>query len=161
MLNIWDERRLVLPLNPVPVTGQTLAVTVIGALYGWRLGAATVFVWLALAAAGAPLLADGASGLARFAGATGGYLFAFPFAAALVGWLGARGWDERLGWALAAMLGGNVLCLVLGTLRLAAFVGPAGAIAKGLVPFLPGAALKSVTGAVLLRLIWRSWPRIV
>lgn len=146
--------RAVVPLDPVPITGQTLAVTVIGAFYGWRLGAATVVVWLALAAAGAPLLADGASGVARFTGASGGYLIAFPFAAALVGWLREKGWT-RFGWALAAMLAGNALCLAVGATWLAAFVGPVGAMANGVVPFLPGALIKSLIGALLVALAWR------
>lgn len=146
--------RAVVPIDPVPITGQTLAVTVIGALFGWRLGAATVVVWLALAAAGAPLLADGAAGVARFSGASGGYLIAFPFAAALVGWLREQGWTG-FGRALAAMLAGNALCLALGAGWLAAFVGPAGAIAKGVLPFLPGAAVKSIVGALLVVLARR------
>lgn len=140
----------VLPLDPVPVTGQTLAVTVIGAMYGWRLGAVTVIAWLALAAAGAPLLAGGTAGVARFTGATGGYLFAFPFAAALMGWLGEQGWTRRFGSALAAMLLGNALCLMVGASWLAAFAGPAAAFAKGVLPFLPGALLKSFVGALLV-----------
>lgn len=145
----------VLPLDPVPISGQTLAVTVIGAVFGWRLGAVAVIVWLALAAAGAPLLAAGTSGLARFIGATGGYLFAFPFAAALVGWLAEKGWTRRFGSALAAMLLGNALCLLVGAVWLAAFLGLTAGFAKGVLPFLPGALLKSFVGALLVALAWK------
>src|SRR6478609_6204742 len=72
------------------LASQIFAVTMIGALYGWRLGAATVLAWLAEAAMGFPVLAGGAGGLAPFAGPTAGYLASFPVIAALVGWLAAR-----------------------------------------------------------------------
>ncbi|MFN4296508.1 MAG: biotin transporter BioY [Brevundimonas sp.] len=140
--------RIAIPMVPVPITLQTLAVTLIGALYGWRLGGLTVGVWLVAAAAGLHLLSDGASGLAPFAGATAGYLFAFPLAAALVGVLTARGWNgRRPGLLLAAMLMGNGLCLALGAAWLAARIGAAPALEAGVLPFLPGAVVKSAVGA--------------
>lgn len=70
--------RVEVPMAPAPVTLQTLAVTLIGALYGWRLGAITVLAWLGQAAMGLPVLASGKFGLAPFVGPTAGYLFAFP-----------------------------------------------------------------------------------
>ncbi|MEL6745054.1 MAG: biotin transporter BioY, partial [Pseudomonadota bacterium] len=65
-----------IPMVPVPITMQTLAVTVIGAVFGWRLGMAAVWLWLAYGAAGLPVFAGGASGLSHFVGPTAGYLFA-------------------------------------------------------------------------------------
>jgi biotin transport system substrate-specific component len=70
------------PMVPVPMTMQTLAVILIGALYGWRLGALTILAWLGEAALGLPVLAGGNGGLAPFMGPTGGYLVSFPFVAA-------------------------------------------------------------------------------
>ncbi|TIM74745.1 MAG: biotin transporter BioY, partial [Mesorhizobium sp.] len=66
------------PMVPVPVTMQTFAVTLIGAVYGWRLGAATIVAWLVEGAMGLPVLSGGAAGAHHFVGPTAGYLFAFP-----------------------------------------------------------------------------------
>ena len=143
--------RVAIPMVPVPITLQTLAVILIGGLYGWRLGGVTVVVWLMAAALGLPLLSDGAGGLEPFAGATAGYLFAFPLAAVLVGVLTARGWDGgRPLRAFAAMLAGNALCLTLGAAWLAAQIGAASALEAGVIPFLPGAVIKSAVAAGVL-----------
>jgi biotin transport system substrate-specific component len=139
------------PMFPVPMTMQTLAVTGIGALYGWRLGMATVFVWLTEAALGLPVLAGGASGLAPFIGPTAGYLFVFPSAAALTGWLVSRS-GKNIVLNLAAMLAGNALCLC-GALWLAFLIGPQKAILLGGVPFVAGGVVKSAMGAVGLKLL--------
>ncbi len=145
------------PMQPVPLTLQTLAVTVIGALYGWRLGAATVVAWLAAAAAGLPVLAG--FHFIQFAGPTAGYLAAFPFAAALCGFLAERGWNgQRVLGALASMLIGNVLCLALGATWLSTSIGWSQAIALGVMPFLIGTAIKSAVGAGLLK-AFSMWPK--
>ena len=147
--------RVAIPMTPVPITAQTLAVTVIAALYGWRLGLVTVVAWLGLAAAGLPFLAGGTSGLTRFAGPTGGYLLAFPVATVAVGWLCEHGWERRFGSALGAMLTGNAICLLIGFIWLAGSIGLAGAAMRGLMPFLPGALLKSIAGAMIVRIVGR------
>ena len=129
---------------PVPMTLQTLAVMLVGALYGWRLGVLTILVWLALGALGLPVLAGGTGGIARFLGPTGGYLLAFPFAGALTGWLAERGWNgERMALAFAAMLIAHALCLLLGGAWLATTLGMQKAVAVGVVPFVPGAVVTS------------------
>ncbi|MFN3537012.1 MAG: biotin transporter BioY [Brevundimonas sp.] len=152
--------RIAIPMVPVPITLQTLAVTLIGALYGWRLGGLTVGVWLIAAALGLPLLSDGAGGLAPFEGATAGYLFAFPLAAMLVGALTARGWNgARPGFAMAAMLMGNGLCLTLGAAWLAAQIGGVPALDAGVIPFLPGAVIKSAMAAGVLVFLHRMATR--
>ena len=141
------------PMVPVPITMQTFAVTVIGAVYGWRLGALTVLAWLAEGAAGLPVLAGGAAGIQHFFGTTGGYLLAFPIAAAATGWLVQRGWNgSRLPLAFAAMLLGNLLCLTIGTLWLAVMIGAEPALIHGFLPFILGGVLKSGLGAAVLRL---------
>lgn len=152
--------RIEVPMVPVPITLQTLAVTMIGALYGWRLGALTVVAWLAEGAAGLPVLAGGAAGVLRFMGPTGGYLFAFPLSAALTGWLAERGWNgNNLTLAFLSMALGNAVCLFVGGAWLAAMIGAEKAILVGVVPFLIGAALKSALGAALLRLLTRGSMR--
>ncbi len=146
------------PMQPVPLTLQTLAVTVIGAIYGWRLGTATVLAWLAAAAAGLPVLA-GVTHIAAFAGPTAGYLFAFPFAAALCGWLAERSWNgQRILLALLSMLAGNLLCLALGASWLSLSIGWSAALAAGVMPFLVGAALKSAVGAGIMKAL-AYWPK--
>ena len=140
------------PMVPVPVTMQTFAVTLVGAFFGWRLGAVTVLAWLAEGMAGLPVFASGSGGIAHILGPTGGYLFAFPFCAALTGWLAERGWNgQRIGLAFISMLLGNLLCLVLGAGWLAFFVGTGAAIASGVTPFLLGAVLKSALAAALMK----------
>lgn len=141
------------PMVPVPVTMQTFAVTLIGALYGWRLGAVTIAAWLVEGAVGFPVLAGGAAGVQHFVGPTGGYLFAFPITGALVGWLAERGWNgNRVVLAFAAMLLGNLACLVLGTAWLAVMIGAEKAITFGFLPFIVGGLLKSALGAATLKL---------
>ena len=141
------------PMVPVPVTMQTFAVTLIGALYGWRFGALTIAAWLVEGAAGFPVLAGGAAGVQHFAGPTGGYLFSFPVVGAAVGWLAERSWNgNRVMLAFAAMLFGNLLCLVLGTAWLAVMIGAEKAITFGFLPFIVGGLLKSALGAATLKL---------
>lgn len=144
------------PMFPVPMTMQTLAVTLVGALYGWRLGAATITAWLLEGAVGLPVLAGGAGGLAYFAGPTAGYLFAFPLAGAATGWLVEKGWSgKRLPLAFGAMLLGNAICLAGGAAWLAILAGPEKAFALGVAPFVVGGIVKSALGAATLKAIRR------
>lgn len=143
-----------IPLQPVPVSMQTFAVGLIGALYGWRLGAVTVLLWLGQALLGAPVLAEGKSGLAPFMGATAGYLAAFPVLAIVTGWLAERGWNgERPLLAFAAMMGGQALCLAMGAAWLAVWLGGdwEKAVVLGVTPFLLGSVLKAILAAALLK----------
>lgn len=151
---------IAVPMIPVPVTMQTFAVTLIGALYGWRLGAATVVAWLAEAVAGMPVLAGGASGFAPFIGPTAGYLFAFPIVAAMTGFLAEKGWNGyRPVLAFVAMALANLLCLAIGGIVLGIMIGGEKAFMLGVLPFLVGAALKSALGAAVLRLLARGRTR--
>lgn len=139
----WIE----VPMVPVPMTMQTFAIVVIGALAGWRIGLATLLAYLAQGAAGLPMFAGGAGGPMVFAGPTAGYLLAFPLAAALTGWLAERGWNRSLPLLSLCMLGGHVVILASGVAWLAVLIGPAQAVAAGLVPFLAGTVLKSALAA--------------
>ncbi|NKC21892.1 biotin transporter BioY [Ochrobactrum oryzae] len=144
------------PMIPVPITLQTLIVPLIGALYGWRLGMATVLAWLGEAMLGLPVLAGGAGGLPHFAGPTAGYLVSFPIIAALTGYLAERGWNgNRVGLAFVSFLIANVVCLALGAAWLSSIIGVEKAIAFGVTPFLIGALIKSALGAAILKAIAR------
>ncbi|QPQ55129.1 biotin transporter BioY [Allosphingosinicella flava] len=142
-----------MPVEPVPFTLQTLAVILAGMLLGWRLGLVTVLAWLAAGAAGLPVFSGGSGGWQKFLSETGGYLAGFPIAAAVTGWLGERGWGGRKPFhAFAAAMIGHALCLLPGALWLSTFVGRNDAIAQGLLPFLPGAILKSIAAVLVLML---------
>ena len=144
------------PMVPVPITMQTFAVMLVGALYGWRLGGVTIVAWLMEGAVGLPVLAGGAAGAQHFLGATGGYLFAFPVAGMAVGWLTAHGWNGQRVWlSFLAMLIGNAICLVLGAAWLAVLIGAEQAFMAGVVPFVIGGILKSGLGAMTLKLLPR------
>lgn len=139
------------PMVPVPMTMQTFAVVMVGALYGWRLGSMTIVAWLIEGAIGLPVLSGGAAGVIHFVGPTAGYLFAFPIAGAIVGWLAEQGWNgNRPVLAFLAAIAGNLACLALGGAWLAVMIGADQAFIHGVAPFLVGAVLKSVLGAAAL-----------
>lgn len=133
--------RLQVPFWPVPMTLQTLAVLMIGALCGARLGAATVAAYLALGFAGAPVFAGG-GGPAYIAGPTAGYLFGFLAAAFAVGALAGRGFGRSLAGMLAALAIGEVLIFAPGVAWLGTIVEMEKALAGGLLPFVPAELLK-------------------
>lgn len=160
---LWVSAKIQVPFYPVPMTMQTFVVLVIGTAYGWRLGAATVLLYLAEGAVGLPVFAgtpERGIGLAYMAGPTGGYLAGFVLSAAAVGWLGRRGWDRRLWTTLAAMTIGTAIIFVLGLLWLGSVIGwDKPVFDLGLVPFLPGAAFKIALAAAVLPLAWRQVGR--
>ena len=145
-----------LPFSPVPITGQTMAVLLVGALLGSRRGALAVMAYIAEGLAGLPVFAGATAGLARLFGPTGGYLVGFVAAAFLVGWLAERGWDRRFGKTLAAMTLGNLVIYAVGVVWLAVFVGGLSrAWSLGVLPFLPGDVIKIILAAVLLPGGWK------
>ena len=135
----------------VPITLQTLAVALTAMILGpWR-GFAATALYVIVGLAGLPVFAGGASGIGVLAKPSAGYLLAFPFAAALTGWLAQQGWNgSRVGLAFASMLAGNVLCLVIGVAWLAVLIGLPKAIMLGAVPFILGAILS----VLLLAGLW-------
>ena len=148
-----------IPLNPVPITGQTFAVLLVGMVLGSRRGALALVTYLAEGAAGLPVFAEMRSGVATLLGPTGGYLFGFVAAAWLVGWLAERGFDRSLMKTLAAMALGNAVIYLFGVLWLSRFVGSfageQGALALGMYPFLIGDTIKALLAALLLPSAWK------
>lgn len=144
-----------LPFTPVPLTGQTFAVLLTGALLGPRLGGMAMFAYLLEGAAGLPFFRGGAGGIGHFSGATGGYLLAFPAAAYVTGLLAERGWDRRFVTAAAAMALGSFVILAGGWAWLALmFRTPSEAFWLGVAPFLPGDVLKIALAAAALPAGW-------
>jgi biotin transport system substrate-specific component len=164
-----------LPFTPVPITGQTLGVLLIGAAYGPALGAATILLYLVWAIAGLPVFAPNTDGshatgldVLAFAGATGGYLWGFVLASALVGGLSRRGWDRSIRSSISAMLLGEIVIYAVGLPWLHHALaslpgGPASwqtTFEYGLYPFLIGDTIKLLLAAGLLPLAWRMLRRL-
>ncbi|MHA7970097.1 biotin transporter BioY [Rhizobium sp. CAU 1783] len=144
------------PMVPVPITMQTFALTMIGVLYGWRLGALTVLAWLGEAMMGLPVLANGGAGLAPFVGPTAGYLASFPLIAALAGLLAEKGWTgRRVVASFSAHLLANLVCLAIGGAWLSYLIGVEKGLSLGVTPFVLGAVLKSALAAAVLMAIGR------
>jgi biotin transport system substrate-specific component len=144
------------PMVPVPITLQTFALTLIGVLYGWRLGALTVLAWLGEAMIGLPVLANASGGLAPFVGPTAGYLVSFPIIAAFAGYLAGKGWTgERVVKSFLAHLSANILCLAIGGAWLSWMIGLEKGLAFGVTPFVLGAVIKSALAAALLMALAR------
>lgn len=141
--------RIPLPFTPVPITLQTFFVLASGIYLGGRDAAVSQGLYLALGAAGLPVFAGG-SGVAHLLGPTGGYLVAFPIAAWLVG--GSLSPGDRLGRALIVLLSATGIVFALGAtwLALVMGVGAGRAVGLGVLPFLPGAALKVAAAAALV-----------
>ena len=144
------------PGSPVPISGQTFGVLLVGGALGFRRGLIGVGLYVLLGVIGLPFFAEGKGGLTVMWGATGGYLIGFVVAGALVGRLAELGWDRKIGGAIGAMLLGNALIYVIGLPWLGVVTSstPEETIALGLTPFLFGDALKLVLAAVLFPVAW-------
>jgi len=149
-----------LPWTPVPITGQTFAVLLTGAVLGSRRAFLAMCLYLAEGSAGLPFFSGGAAGFAKLLGPTGGYLIAFPFAAALTGLLAERGWDRRPLTMFAAMLLGSTIIFALGLAQLSGFVPEGALLASGLLPFIPGDIIKSALAAGVFPALWKLVSRL-
>lgn len=150
--------------NAVPVTAQTLGVMLAGALLGAKRGAAACLVFLALVAAGLPLLAGGRGGLGVFAGASAGYLVGFPLGAFVIGLLTERVLPNYRLWqgVLITIVGGILVVYAVGVPVQAARVGSGLlAVAQGALQFLPGDLIKAVITAVVAHRVHRAYPGLV
>jgi len=155
---LWISAKIQIPFYPVPLTMTTLAVLLIGAAYGWRLGLVTVALYLAEGAAGLPVFAgtpEKGIGLAYMLGGTGGYLVGYLLAVGTVGWLAERGFDRNFFTTAVAMLVGNLLIYVPGLLWLGILFGWDKPILEwGLTPFIYGDLTKLALAAAILPGAW-------
>ena len=143
------------PMYPVPMTLQTLAVLAIGAAFGARLGAATLALYAVEGAAGLPVFAQMKAGVAVIAGPSGGYIIGFILAAALVGYLAERGWDKNMGKMIVASLLGAVVLYIPGLIWLHnAAPDWATTFAWGLTPFVVGDIAKALLAALGFQIAW-------
>jgi biotin transport system substrate-specific component len=149
--------QVVVPLQPVPITGQTLAVILVGSTLGALRGALSMVLYLALGVVGLPWFSDASSGWGVVAGPTGGYIVGFIAAAALTGWLAQRTWDRRVVGAFVSMSAGTLATFAVGLPWLAASLGLTleQTLAAGLYPFLIGGVVKAMLAAGMLPLAWK------
>jgi biotin transport system substrate-specific component len=146
-----------LPFTPVPITGQTFAVVLVGASLGAVRGTAALLSYLWLGVAGAPIYAHHDSGWKVITSASGGYIVGFVIAAAVTGWLAERRWDRRFSSSLGAMLTGNVIIYLVGLPWLAwqLHTSLEKTLEYGLYPFVPGDVFKLYLAGALLPSAWR------
>jgi biotin transport system substrate-specific component len=152
------QLEITLPFTPVPITGQTLGVLLVGASLGAGLGGVSMLLYLAQGALGLPFFSGGDSGVEflRLSAATGGYLWGFVLSAAVVGALAQRGWDRSIRSAIGAMFVGEVVlyAVAIPWLMQALDVPIGEALELGLAPFAVGDTLKLFAAAGLLPLAW-------
>ncbi|MPZ52050.1 MAG: biotin transporter BioY [Acidimicrobiia bacterium] len=146
-----------IPMWPVPITGQTLAVLVAGAALGMRIGVASQILYLIMGLVNAPVFSGGGFGVEHFVGPTVGYLIGFPIAAGLVGWLAEKRLDRTVMTAIVTFVLGTILIYATGMAGLMVVLdyGVAEAFAVGVVPFLIGGVIKAAIAATVLPLAWR------
>ena len=144
-----------LNIGPIPITGQTFAVTLTGALLGSRLGALALIAYLVEGCSGLPFFANGGAGLAVLFGPSGGYLVSFPAAAYITGAFAEHGWDRKFWSAAAAMAIGTVIILLAGWAWLVVLkTPPVTAYSFGVQPFLLPSVVKVLLAAAVLPTGW-------
>ena len=164
-ISLLAQIAIPVPGSPVPVTGQTLAVLLIGTTYGARLGVLTFATYLLAGIAGAPIFAPSATsanhGIDRLIGATGGYLVGMLMASLVLGYLADRKADQKFRTSFPALLLGDAIIFTFGLLWLQQTLDLSWSktIAAGFTPFILGEALKIAITATSLPLVWRRISR--
>jgi biotin transport system substrate-specific component len=150
-----------LSFTPVPITGQTFAVLLVGGALGARLGVLSLMLYWLAGIAGAPVYADQQSGWETFMGPTGGYLIGFVIAAGVTGLLAQRRWDRRFSSSVTAMLTASVIIYACGLPWLAAEIdtGLEATLEAGLYPFVIGDVIKLYLAGALLPAAWTAIRR--
>jgi biotin transport system substrate-specific component len=151
-----------LPFTPVPITGQTFAVVLVGASLGAIRGTASLMLYLWLGVAGAPIYAHHDSGWNVITSTSGGYIVGFVLAAAITGFMAEQGWDKRLSSSIGAMLTGNLVIYLVGLPWLAVVLDTnlEKTLEYGLYPFVPGDMFKLYVAAAALPATWGIVRRI-
>jgi biotin transport system substrate-specific component len=149
-----------IPGSPVPITGQTLAVLLAGAVLGSKAGAGSQLIYWGMGAAGLPFYSNGTGGWEVATGATAGYLVGFIVAAWVVGRLAERGRDRAVDSALPTFLAGNMIIYLFGVtwllISVPSITTMTEALTVGLLPFVIGDALKILAASLLLPAAWKT-----
>jgi biotin transport system substrate-specific component len=148
--------QVAIPLWPVPITGQTLAVLLVGASLGATRGGISMVVYALAGLVGLPVYSDHTAGAAVLLGPTGGYIVGFVLAAAFTGWLAERRWERRFLAGMVAFVAGSVVVFLIGLPWLQVSLGLTWpqTLAGGLYPFIVGGIIKAVIAALALRGAW-------
>ncbi|MGA7398112.1 MAG: biotin transporter BioY [Solirubrobacterales bacterium] len=148
--------QIVIPMTPVPMTGQTLAVLLVGSALGAKRGAASLALYVLMGFM-LPVYADGGSGIATLWGASGGYLVGFILAAYFVGWMAEHGSDRKVPTAFISFVFGQLMIFIPGLIVLHAVTGLSWAdtIHGGFTVFIIGGLVKAAFGAVLMPSAWK------
>lgn len=149
--------QVVIPIGPIPVTGQTFVVLLTGALLGSRLGAMAMIAYLVEGASGLPFFQSGHFGLLYLLGPTGGYLIAFPAAAYVTGAFAEHDWDRRFLTAAAAMAIGSTIIMLSGWAGFSVVMhtSPMLTIYATVIKFIPGDIIKILLAAAVLPSGWK------
>ena len=149
--------QVVIPIGPIPITGQTFAVLLTGALLGSRLGAIAMIAYLIEGASGLPFFSGGHAGLLHLMGPTGGYLIAFPAAAFITGAFAEHGWDRKFLTAAAAMAIGSLVIMLSGWMwfSLVMRTSPVLTFFISVLKFIPGDMIKIALAAAVLPSGWK------
>ncbi len=160
---LWVSAKIKVDIGPVPFTMQTAVVLMIGAVYGWKLGGATLMAYLAEGAAGLPVFAgtpEKGIGLAYMSGATAGYLVGFVLAAIFVGFIAERGAAGKFFALLAAMVGGVIIIDGLGLVWMMNLFGIEKGWQYGVAPFIVVDLAKAALAAAAVSLAgWAAFKR--
>jgi biotin transport system substrate-specific component len=150
-----------IPPSPVPVTGQTLAVGLVGASLGARRGTLAMALYLLLGLA-LPVYAEGASGWHVVWSANGGYLVGFVVATGVVGWLAEHGADRRVLATFLAFVTGQLIVFAFGLAGLKIAVGASWSwtVHNGFTIFIVGGLMKALIGALALPSAWHLARRV-
>lgn len=153
--------QIVVPLGPIPITGQTFAVLLTGALLGSRLGAMAMIAYLIEGASGLPFFAGAHGGLLHLMGPTGGYLIAFPAAAFITGAFAEHEWDRKFLTAAAAMAIGSLVIMLSGWVWFSIVMrtSPAITVFDTVLKFIPGDIIKISLAAAVLPSGWKLLKR--
>jgi biotin transport system substrate-specific component len=152
-----------IPLWPVPITGQTLAVIVVGAALGARRGAAALVTYMAAGLAGLPVFADFTGSIAAVGKPSFGFIIGFIVAAFVAGWFAERAWDRRPVLAFVGFIAASIIPFLVGVPYMALILGTvvgvevtfASVLSAGVLPFILGGIVKAAVAALLIPLAWR------
>ncbi len=156
-LSIMSQVLIPLPYTPVPISLGTFGVTLMALLYGRKLGTATILSYVAAGSLGAPIFAGGKAG--SLFSPTGGYILGYIAATIILGYLADRGVTKSYVKTILSLILSSAIILTLGSLVLSLFVPGKNAFMIGVLPFLPGDALKSTTVTLLLPTLWKFIPK--
>ena len=156
-LSIMSQILIPLPYTPVPISLGTFGVTLMALLYGRKLGTATILSYVVAGSLGAPIFAGGKAG--SLFSPTGGYILGYIVATIILGYLADRGVTKSYVKTILSLMLSSAIILTLGSLVLSLFVPGKNAFMIGVLPFLPGDALKSTTVTLLLPTLWKFIPK--